>query len=173
MLFFCPRIENTDRCTKIDPFTIDQLHFSERRNTANEYPLYRYLTRNNLLQKPSVYQSANGSFYNQTATGNDMVIFHPRMKYENGRATFLKMNGLRQAEKINLKKLKLKADKNLFRGIDPVLIQAFYAKESTDAVPVDQIILYPNKEVPALILPKGKFRIRAMDKTGKILGEYK
>jgi hypothetical protein len=101
-----------------------------------------------------------------------MVIFHPRMSYENGRATFLKMNGLRKAQKINLKKLKLKANKNLFVG-DPVLIQAFYSQESADAVPVDQIILYPNKEISVLMLPKGNFRIRAMDKTGKVIAEYR
>jgi hypothetical protein len=158
--------------TKIEPFTIDQLHFSERLNTANEQPLYRYLTRNNLLQKPSVYQSADGSFYNQTATGNDMVIFHPRMRYENGRATFLQMNGLRKAQKINLKKFKLKANKNLFDSSEPVLIQAFYSRESEDAVPIDQIILYQNKEIPVLMLPSGSFRIRAMDKAGNVTKQY-
>ncbi len=159
--------------TKINPFTIDQLAFSERGDTAYENPLYRYLTKNNILQKPSVYQASNGSFYNKGAgSGNDMVIFHPRMRYENGRATFLKMNNLRRAEKINLKKLKLKADKNLFGGSEPVLVQAFYANESADAVPIDQIILYPNKETPVLMLPKGKFRIRAMDKARKILSQY-
>ena len=158
--------------TRIVPFTIDQLHFSERLNAAHEYPLYRYLTRNNLLRKPSIYQAADESFFNQRTLGIDIAIFHPRMKYENGRATFLKMNGLRQAKKINLKKLKLKANKNLFTGSEPILIQAFYAGESADAVPVDQIILYPNKEIPALILPKGSFRIRAIDRAGKILNQY-
>jgi hypothetical protein len=158
--------------TKIEPFTIDQLHFSERLNTANEQPLYRYLTRNNLLQNPSVYQKTDGSFFNQTAEGNDMVIFHPRMRYENGRATFLKMNGLRKAEKINLKKLKLKANKSLFGGNEPILIQAFYSQESEDAVPIDQIILYPNKEIPVLMLPAGNFRILAMDKGGDVTRQY-
>ena len=160
--------------TKINPFVIDQLAFSERGDTAYENPLYRYLTKNNILQKPSVYQAPNGGFYNKgVGSGNDMVIFHPRMRYENGRATFLKMNGLRRAKKINLKKLKLKADKNLFGGGEPVLIQAFYAQESADAVPVDQIILYPNKETPVLMLPKGKFHLRAINETGKIIAEYR
>lgn len=158
--------------TGIVPFTIDQLHFSERLNTANEYPLYRYLTRNNLLLKTSVYQAADGSFFNQTAEGNDMVIFHPRMRYEMGRATFLKMNGLRKAQKINLKRLKLQASKNSFGGSEPVLVQAFYKQESADAVPVDQVILYPNKQIPVLMLPKGSFKIRAIDETGEIVGQY-
>jgi hypothetical protein len=67
-----------------------------------EQPLYRLLTKVNLLQKPSVYQAASGKFYNQGA-GYDMLVFHPRLSYKNGRATFLEMNGLRKAEKINLK----------------------------------------------------------------------
>jgi hypothetical protein len=101
-----------------------------------------------------------------------MVIFHPRMKYKNGRATFLEMNGMRTAEKINLNKLKLKSKNQIFSGNEPVLIQAFYTQESIDAVPVDQIILYPKQSVSALMLPKGKFRIRALDKSGRVLGEY-
>ena len=158
--------------TKIDPFSIDQLRYSEHRDTADEFPLYRFLTKNNLLQTPSVFQMPDGSFYKKNTFGYDMAIFHPRIGYENGRATFLKMNGLRKAEKINLKKLKLKANKNLFAGSDAVLIQAFYSQESADAVPVDQIILYPNKEIPVLMLPAGNFRIRAVDKAGKIFSQY-
>jgi hypothetical protein len=114
---------------------------------------------------------SDGSFYKKNTFGCDMAIFHPRMRYENGRATFLQMNGLRKAEKINLKKLKLKANKNLFGGNNPVLIQAFYSQESEDAIPIDQIILYPNKEIPVLMLPKGNFRIRAIDGVGKIATE--
>jgi hypothetical protein len=158
--------------TNIDPFTIDQLRFSERLDSADEQPLYRFLTKNNLLQKPTVYQKADGSFYNETTVGEDVVIFHPRMKYENGRPTFLQMNGLRHANKINFKKLKLKSNKNIFSSADPVLIQAFYAQEGADAVPVDQVILYPDKQIPVLMLPKGKWRIRAMTGAGKITGQY-
>ena len=158
--------------TKIDPFSIDQLRYSEQRDTADEMPLYRFLTKNNLLQTPSVFQMPDGSFYKKNTFGYDMAIFHPRMKYEMGRATFLKMNGLRRAKKIDLKKLKLKANKNIFGGSEPVLIQAFYKQESADAVPVDQIIIYPNKEISVLMLPKGDFRISAIDKLRNVVGSY-
>jgi hypothetical protein len=158
--------------TGIEPFTIDQLRFSERRNNPSlEHPLYRYLTKQNILQKPSVFQSPGGKFYN-LGLGYDTVIFHPRLSYKNGRATFLEMNGLRSAEKINLKKLKLKSKNQTFSENEPVLIQAFYAQESIDAVPADQIIIYPRQQIPALMLPFGTFRIQAMDKTGKILSRY-
>ena len=155
----------------IEPFTIDQLRFSERRDTAYEQPLYRFLTKNNLLAKPSVFQAANGKFYVQS-NGYDMLVFHPRMKYDAGRATFLKTSLRRKAAKIDFKKLKLKTQNQTFAENEPVLIQAFYAAESADAVPVDQIILYPNRPLPVLLLPAGKFRVRAMDKAGKILNQY-
>jgi hypothetical protein len=61
---------------------------------------------------------------------------------------------------------------HVFGGNAPVLIQAFYARESIDAIPADQIILYSEKEVPVLMLPKGNFRIRPKDKTGNILQQY-
>jgi hypothetical protein len=157
--------------SKIEPFTIDQLRFSERGDTALELPLYRHLTKNNFLLKPSVYRSPEGNFYAESK-GYDVSIFHPRMRYENGRATFLRMNGMRKATEIDLKELKLKSANKMFAETEPILIQAFYAQESEDAVPVDQIILYPNQKISPLMLPKGKFRIRAMDKAGKILSQY-
>lgn len=157
--------------SKIEPFTIDQLRFSERRNPAMEQPLYRLLTKENILQKPSVYQAPNGKFYNMGA-GYDMLIFHPRLSYKNGRAAFLEMNGIRKAEKPDLKKLKLQSSNQMFTGKEPVLIQAFVAEESADAVPFDQIILQPNQKIPVLMLSKGNFKIRAMDKYGKVLGQY-
>ncbi len=50
--------------------------------------------------------------------------------------------------------------------------QAFYAQESADVVPIDQIILYPKQSIAALMLPKGDFRIRAINESGKVLGQY-
>jgi len=50
--------------------------------------------------------------------------------------------------------------------------QAFIAGESADAVPVDQIIIYPEKQIPVLLLPNGKIHIRVIDKSAHILGQY-
>jgi hypothetical protein len=33
-------------------------------------------------------------------------------------------------------------------------------------------VLYPAKEISVLMLPKGSFLIRAIDKTGKMVGSY-
>jgi hypothetical protein len=157
--------------TKINPFTIDQMHLSERRNPADEEPLYRYVTGKWKLAEPTVFQSANEDFW-KTGTNHDLKVFHPRAQYENNRPTWLRLGGLRKPHRIDFKKLRLTVKRHKFDGQEPILVQAFAAGESANAVPVDQIILYPNKEIPVLMLPKGSFRIRAMDKTGNILRQY-
>ena len=159
-----------ERITKISPFSIDQLRLSERNNPADETPTYRFLAKQNINQT-TAFQSANGDFYGKSET-HDMFIFHPKAKYESGRPNWLKFNGKRKAVKINLKKLNLDSQKNNFIQKEPVLVQAFYKNENTDAIPIDQIILHPNEEIPVLLLPKSKFKIRAMNKSGEILGEY-
>ncbi len=55
---------------------------------------------------------------------------------------------------------------------EPVLVQAFMAGEAENAVPVDQVLLYPGKNVPVLMLPSGTMRVRAIDKSGRVLGSY-
>jgi hypothetical protein len=82
------------------------------------------------------------------------------------------MNGIRRAEKFDLKKLNLESKNQAFTGKESVLIQAFLAEESAEAIPFDQIILEPNQKIPVLMLSKGNFKIRAMDRYGKILGQY-
>ena len=156
---------------KIDPSTIDQMHMSERRNLADEEPIYRYTTRKWTLTEPTTFISTDGKFW-RGGTEHDMKIFHPRAKYENGRPTWLKLEG-RKMSAVEFKKLNLPVKKQIFTGQNPILVQSFVAGESVDAVPVDQFILYPNKEIPGLMLPKGSFRIRAIDKFGKVIGEYK
>lgn len=156
--------------SNIDPFTIDQMHMSERRNPADEEPIYRYTTRKRTLTEPTAFVSTDEKFWRGGAE-HDMKIFHPRAKYENGRPAWLKLKG-RKMSAVEFKKLNLPVRKRIFTGQNPVLVQAFVAGESNDAVPIDQIILYPNKEIPVLMLPKGNFRIRLMDKAGKILSQY-
>ncbi len=155
--------------SKIEPFSINQM-LSERSQPKYERPEYRYVTSKRKFTEPAVFQSKTGEWWNNN--GYDLVVYHPRTRYENGRPVWLKMDGRRKAKTVNLKRLKLISGNKVFTGSESVLIQAFYAGEGADTVPVDQIILYPNKEIPALILPKGKYRIRAVDKTGKIAGQY-
>lgn len=158
----------------IEPFTIDQEHYSERKNPIDERPLYRFsINKNLLLTEPTVFRSAEGKHFSDWE-GYDLRVFTPRAQYAKSRPDWLTLGGAaRKPQTLDLKKLKLPTQKGVFSGNAPVLIQAFFQGESADAIPIDQIIFYPEKETPVLMLPKGNFNIRAMDEAGKIIGNYK
>ncbi len=160
------------RISGIEPFTVDQENFSERKNPIDERPLYRFVNAKNLLLKePTVFQSREGKFFSDSE-GYDLRVFTPRARYADGRPDWLRLGSTRRSFRVNPKKLDLQIRQGNLQSDEPLLLQAFYAQESADAVPVDQIILYPNKEISVLMLPKGKFRIRTMDKNGTIANEY-
>jgi hypothetical protein len=160
------------RISGIEPFTIDQENYSERKNPADERPLYRFVTAKNLLLKePTIFQSPEGKFFSDYE-GYDLRVFTPRAQYSNGRPEWLQMGGARRSFRINLKKLNLQIRQGKLKSKETLLVQAFIKGESEDAIPIDQIILYPKQPISALMLPKGKFRIRVLDKSVKVLGEY-
>ena len=143
---------------------------SERRNPADERPIYRYVTRTRVLTGATIFQSENGEFWKEE--GHDLKVFHPRAQYEQGRPTWLLMAGLRTSHVIDFMKLNIETQQEKLIGHEPLLVQAFIAGESADAVPVDQIIIYPEKQIPVLLLPSGKIHIRVIDKSAHILGQY-
>lgn len=158
--------------TGIDPFVIDQLRMSERRNPADEHPLYRYATRKGWVKGPTVFESAAGALWTDDKDTADVRVFTPRAEYVAGRPTWLRMNGLRTPLGVAPKKLGLRARRGRFDGQAPVLVQAFFKKEGGDAVPADQVVFYPGRETPVLMLPAGAFRVRALTGVGAVLGEY-
>lgn len=156
--------------TGITPLSVNQM-LSERSEPKYENSLYRHATNKWKLEVPTVFVDKSGKYFQ--SLGYDLAILHPRPTLENGRPNWLRSLGGRKPVNINLRKLSLKSGSKRFTGEEPVLIQAFHQGESADAIPADQIVLYPKRPIPALILSKGKFTIRATDRTGKILGEYK
>lgn len=159
----------------IEPFTVDQMKFSERRNLADELPLYRYATSKGLLlSEPTVFESLEKKFYRDAPNRYDLQVFTPRAIYASGRPVWLRLGGARREHRLNLKKLNLPSEKGVFKAAAPVLIQAFAANDGAGAIPVDQVLLRPGKEIPAvLLLPAGSFQIKAVDETEKVVGQYK
>ncbi len=156
----------------IEPFTVDQENYSERKNPIDERPLYRFVVAKNLLlEDPTVFQSAEGKYFSDSE-GFDLRVFTPRAQYTEGRPAWLRLSGARRSFRVKPKKLNLQVRQGKLKSDEPLLLQAFIKGESAEAIPIDQIILYPNQEIPALMLPKGNFLIRAVDKTGKVLTQY-
>jgi hypothetical protein len=94
--------------------------------------------------------------------GLDITVFHPRTKYVHGRPHWMEMGGLRQPVMLGLERA---------RFTEPVLVQASIPGESERAVPVDHYVLWPGKEERALMLRPGTYRVRVLDRTGKVLEE--
>ncbi len=158
-----------ERISKIVPLSIDQTNMTESSIPQNEYPLYQAAIADNLLQdKPVVLKDKAGHYLASMTNSNayDLYVFHPRDVYEFGRPTWLSENGQRQA-------YILPSDLGIPANT-PALVQAFYASEdATVAVPIDQIEVKPGlNPLPALMLPAGRFRVRVVDGTNKILREW-
>jgi hypothetical protein len=154
--------------TKIDPFTINQMTMSERSKPEFEDPLYRHVTQKWSIKQPTVFQSKKADYF--TIAGTDLLIFHPRSVYEFGRPVWLKIGGWRKAYDIDINSLN--SGKTKLSLTKPILVQAFLATENEEAVPVDQILISDWSDGTKLMLPKGKYRIRAINESGEIIARY-
>jgi hypothetical protein len=155
---------------EIDPFTIDQLQMSERSRPEFESPLYGYATRKWKITEPTVFRSKEGKLWWQL--GNDLVVFHPRSRYEKGRPTWLLEGGMRAPRPIDFRRLRLPVRRGKFVGQETVLVQAFVAGEGADAIPADQVMLQTREELPALVVPKLALSVRAVDESAAVVGQY-
>jgi hypothetical protein len=150
--------------TGIDPLTVNQVWMTENSAPEFEHPLYRWAVEHGMVAaEPVVLKSATGAFWSP-APGIDMVVFHPRSRYENGRPTWLRMGGLRSP-------LPLAAGTCFLAP--RCLVQARPVNEGKDAVPIDEILVEAGKPAPALMLPEGEFVVRVEDAQGKLISEQK
>jgi hypothetical protein len=147
--------------TGIEPFTIDeQSALYERTKPELENGLWRYVNDKGYVNGPTVFVRHDGSPYTMLPGSYDVGVFLPRVKYERGRPDWLARDLRRQAVEI---------PQALCVGAGMRLVQAFYADEPDTAVPIDQILIRPDQPMPVLMLPKGNFRVRTWDETGKVV----
>jgi hypothetical protein len=152
--------------TGIDPLTIDQTTMMEHARAACEHPAYRLaLEKKKVVDRPVVLLDARaGRYYVPSADRGafDLVVFHPRDTYKDGRPQWQRMGGYRKPVKVS----GLPAAP---RG-SSLLVQAFAQGEDfSTAVPVDQVEY--DSAAPLLLLPKGAYTIRVTDVSGKTVHE--
>jgi hypothetical protein len=158
--------------TGIDPLTIDQTQMSERSRPDYERALFRYAVKKWNFAEPTVFQIAKGKYWSEPSY--DLTVFHPRAVYKDARPTWLEMNGRRKSLTLYGKVENRVAQPFLPQKEGMFLVQAFFADEPDEAIPIDQIIVTDAKRAPVLMLPaKGNFRLRALDETGKVVVENK
>ena len=155
--------------TGIEPLSVDQTLMTEHSQPEKEAADYRLAVEKGLVKdKPVVLREKEGKGYYVPAAvreAHDVVIFHPRTRYENGRPTWMALGGRRTAHAVKTEARPLKGA--------IYLAQAFLAREEgREAVPVDQMEYGADEPAPTLWLPAGEVRVRVVDGDGKVLHEY-
>jgi hypothetical protein len=145
--------------TGIDPFTIDQTMMTEHSAPEYEHPIYAYLIAKNRMVKPSVLRNRQSEMWTLEKGKWDMTLFHPRSIYKAGRPVWLRLNGSRKPYQLPA---------NICGSASNCLVRARAASESSDAIPIDQVEVVAGRNIPALMLPAGKFVLEIEDSTGKM-----
>lgn len=145
----------------INPLTIDQYRMSEMSSSDCENPYFKIAN----IKRTSVFiRKIDDSIFVEPAFKNriDIQVFHPRAKYINGRPDWLYMNGRKKAFNI---------EKKYLRQMNyPVLVFAYYNDENIEeAIPIDVIEINNKKDIKALVLPKGTFKIIIQNKENKTI----
>ena len=147
--------------TKIDPFTIDQVAYSEKGDVKFNSPYIKMVNSENSV----IMIDANDKIFDG-GVGNyqtDCRIIHPVTKYVNDRPNWLSLSGKRKICKISSSKI----------TEYPVLILAYRINElEQNGIPADIIEITNESQTRNLILDKGTYKIIVKDKNYKIVNEY-
>ncbi|HVG28235.1 MAG TPA: hypothetical protein VM864_00805 [Pyrinomonadaceae bacterium] len=152
--------------TGIDPLTVDQTVMSEHSAPDYEHPLYLYATSRGLVPRPVVFRNARGELFAAQKGARDITLFQPRSVYENGRPTWLGLDGARKPHRL---------PRDVCAQAARCLVSARAAGESADAAPVDRLEVSAAAAAPppALLLPRGEFVVEAVDAEGKKVKEFR
>lgn len=147
--------------TGINPFTIDQVAYSEKGEAKFNSPYIEIVNSENPVIMTDHYEKTfNGGFQNDET---DCRIIHPITRYSNERPNWLLLNGKRKMYEIPKSKIKEY----------PVLILAYRSNEfEQNGVPADIIEITDTGKTGNLILDKGKYNIIVKDHNYKIIANY-
>lgn len=146
---------------KIDPFTIDQTHYSEKGDSKYNSQHINFLN----VDYSVIMTNEKGVLFNGEIENNqtDCRIIHPVTKYKYDRPNWLFMSGER-------KKYRLPKDKI---PQFPILVLAYkigvFEQKGT---PFDVIEILDENTIGNLILEKGKYKIIIKDKNYNIISQY-
>jgi hypothetical protein len=162
---FTPMAVYFKEITGIDPITINQTVMTEQSSPDYENECYRDVVDRGLVTNATIFQCEEDFWAHKDYRDfYDILFFHPRTQYENGRPTWMQLGGTRTFYQLS----EGVCDQSL-----PCLVQAIAIDEDPMAVPIDQIEIRSLSELPALVLPKGEFIVRARDATGEIINEFR
>ncbi len=147
--------------TRVNPFTIDQVQFTERNDKKYNHP---YIAMVNKAFPVVLIDNNNNPFNGKK--GSDQVdarIIHPETHYINNRPDWL-LKGSNRKEYYPERPVTAKY---------PLLVQAYRKNEfENKGIPADMIEILEKKSVSPLILGKGDFEIILKDSTYKVIHRY-
>ncbi len=143
--------------TGIDPLSVYCTSMIEHEGKPrHESPIYRYATARGWVKSPTVFVDAKGKPWSESPD-LDVSVFFPRVRLVQGRPDWM-------ARDLERRIYRLPAA--LTRGQGLRLVQARPMGEPATSVPTDQVLLRPGEIAPALMLPRGRFRVRTIDRAG-------
>ncbi|CAA9200188.1 hypothetical protein [Flavobacterium collinsii] len=148
--------------TGINPFTIDQVRYSERGDTKLNQPYIQMIN----LEYPAILIDSNGNTFNGDLNNLkkiDCSIIHPVTTYTNKRPNWLSLSEKRKNYPVPNSKIKE----------FPALITAYRINEyENEGIPADVIEILANNEKGNLLLAPGKYKIVIKNKDYKITNTY-
>ena len=147
----------------IDPLTIDQVGGSYNPKSKQLDPVFKAINTKFDIQKPTVVRTEDDKLLcsDQYHGAVDFSVFHPVQRMVDGRPDWLRMGGYRKPHAVK--------HADVYQD-SPTLVQAFLSNEveHKQAIPVDQVLVESNDGESVLLLPAGRYTIKASTIDGKL-----
>lgn len=147
----------------VDPLCVDLIAMRECHRPEDEYPAYRSAVEAKLVtDAPVVLVDGSGRRFSHWPEEIDLSVFFPRTIDHDGRPGWLARGQWRWVPI---------ADR-LARSEETLLVRADRPGEDATAVPADQFIVLQGRAAPGVLLPPGRFRVRALTVAGRTISEF-
>jgi hypothetical protein len=150
------------RLTGINPLTLFAPTMSQRLTSEEEDPYYRFATSRGLVKKPAIFVNKTEGRFLSFENYCDAYIFWPRIRIKEGRPDWMARD---------LKRKSVRIPSQLLVGRGMRLVQAHKEGEPASAIPIDQVLIDDQSNPKVLMLPKGKYSLRTIDRETTVIRE--
>lgn len=140
--------------TGLNVLSIEQGAGTPSSSPANDTPLYQAVATAIAPETTTVFRKRDGTYL--TASGYDMVVFHPRMPGDGDRGRWMTLNGHRQAIAIRLAPL-----------AERTVIRAWALPNAEKSLAMDQVLVSARDDIAHLYLPVGSYLLTREFETGR------
>ncbi|MBL8299119.1 MAG: hypothetical protein JNN30_12340 [Rhodanobacteraceae bacterium] len=124
--------QHFSKIAHINPLTIEQTMLIPHTEVSQDHPYYRALLARETPKSAVAFVDKDGQPWSLRAGQYDISIALPPYTHDNGRQSWLALNGMRRTYTV---------DGEICRSVMPCLVEARYASEGDDAIPADRIVI--------------------------------